>query len=355
MDRLAAGGPARGAAPPIPPAVGTRPTWSVVIPVHDCAGLLPRALGPVLEQLGTRAQVVVVDDASSDDPRAVAAQLGGTAVHYERNARNLGAAGTFNRGIALAGGELVHLLHGDDEVLPGFYSAMEAPFRDPSCAAVVCRTRYIDADGRPLRVTRSERRGDGWWDDALGTLAVSNRIRPSSIVVRRSVYEQLGGFRVDLAHAADWEMWTRIAAHGRIWYVDRVLGCYRVHASSDTAQLVRVGANIRDRVVAIHEVNLHVPPSRRTGSTRRALGYAALFAWRTASREARARRLGTSWAQAREGARCAVLALVPARSASLVRRWRRRVPGQVVALGGAVTSAGDQADGGGQRDAASAS
>ena len=37
--------------------------------------------------------------------------------------------------------------------------------------------------------------------------------RPAGIVVRRRAYERLGGFRTDLPHAADWEMWTRLAAN----------------------------------------------------------------------------------------------------------------------------------------------
>jgi len=309
MTGRATGAPRRGTAPPVPPASGARPRWSVVIPVHDGAALLPRALGPAVEQVGDRAEIVVVDDASADDPRAVTERIGGGSVRYERNPHRLGPVGTFNRCLALSSGELVHLLHGDDEVLPGFYAAMEAPFADPACAAVVCRTRYIDADGRPLRATRTERSGDGWWDGALATLAVSNRIRPAGIVVRRAVYEQLGGFLVDLDHAADWEMWARIAANGRVWYVDRVLACHRVHAGSDTSQLVRSGRNIRDRVVAIHEISRYVEAPQRAATIRRALAYGAVFAWRTALRQGRAGRLDAAWAQVREGARRAASAV----------------------------------------------
>ena len=135
---------------------------------------------------------------------------------------------------------------------------------------------------RRLYVTRSYRKGTGVWTNALDAFAVSNRVRTPGIVVRRAAYEQVGGYRTDLPHAADWEMWTRLAAHGPIVFVDEVLACYRRHASSDTSARVRTGANIRERVTAIGVIGGHVAPNRRARTTRRALAYAVVFATRTA-------------------------------------------------------------------------
>ena len=106
----------------------------------------------------------------------------------------------------LATGELVHLLHGDDMVLPGFYSQMERALADhPMAMAAVCRVRDVDADNATTYVTRSYRRGTGVWTDAFEDFAVSNRVRAPGIVVRRAAYEQVGGYRTDLPHAADWD------------------------------------------------------------------------------------------------------------------------------------------------------
>jgi len=300
--------------PEIPPVAGTataRPTWSVVIPVHDCAGYLARALPEVLAQLGDRddTEVLVVDDASTDDPGGVVERLGRGRVRYLPNPGHLGAIGTFNRGVTLARGRLVHLLHGDDLVLPGFYAAFEAALADGTAVAAVCRARDVDADDRPTHTTRSYRHGTGVWADALESLAVSNRVRTPGIVVRRSAYEEVGGYRTDLPHAADWEMWTRLAAHGPVVFVDEVLACYRRHAGSDTSARVRTGANVRERVTAVGVVLGHVPEPRRRFLGRRALLYAAVFATRTALQLARAGQLRTAARQAREALRC--LRLVP--------------------------------------------
>ena len=288
-----------------------RPTWSVVIPVHDCADYLAQALPDVLAQLGDRddAEVLVVDDASSDDPGAIVERLGQGRVQYRPNPGHLGAIGTFNRGLGLARGELVHLLHGDDAVLPGFYRQMGRALADPSTVAAVCRAEDIDADGRPTHTTRSYRVGTGVWPGALDALAVSNRVRAPGIVVRRSAYERVGGFRLDLPHAADWDMWTRLAAHGRLVFVDEVLARYRRHAASDTSTRVRTGANVRERVTAIGVVLAYLPPGRRRRLGRRALAYAVVFALRTALQQARAGHPDAAARQVREALQC--LRLLP--------------------------------------------
>ena len=296
--------------PTIPPAgAADRPRWSVVIPAYNCADFLTRALPEVLDQLGDRddAEIVVVDDASSDHPERVVDALGEGRVRLVRGERNRGAIATFNRCVTEAKGELVHLLHGDDEVLPGFYGAMEEAMADPATVAAVCRAQDIDAGGATLYTTRSYREGTGVWADALPAFAVSNRVRTPGIVVRRRAYEEVGGYRLDLPHAADWEMWTRLAAHGPIVFVDEVLARYRRHDGSHTSELVRTGANVRERVEAIGTVCAHVPAERRAATVRRALAYSVYFAGSTALRRARAGDWSAAGHQAREAARCGAL------------------------------------------------
>ena len=284
-----------------------------MVPVHDCAGYLAEALPGVLDELdrlgwGDDVEVLVVDDASSDDPAAVVERLGRGRTGYVRNEANLGAVATFNRCLELAQGEIVHLLHGDDLVLPGFYAAMdEALAAAPAALAAVCRAEDVTADGTPTHVTRPYRRGTGVWEDALASLAVSNRVRAPGVVVRRRAYEAVGGYRTDLPHAADWDMWTRLAAHGPVVFVDRVLARYRRHGASDTSTRVRSGANVRERVRAVGVVLAYVPPERRAVLGRRALAYAAAFAARTALQQARLHRWDAVAHQLREGVRCVLL------------------------------------------------
>lgn len=285
------------------------PLWSVMIPVHNCADLLRRTLPQVVDQLGGRTdvEILVLDDGSADDPAAVVEQIGAGAVRYLPSPTRLGAVRNFNRCLSLAQGELVHILHGDDAVLDGFYPTMEqAADRHHDAVAFMCRSAIIDADDRQLTVTRRYRRGTGKWDQARRAVAVSNRVRAPSIVVRRSAYQAVGGFRTDLPHAADWDMWVRLSTHGPLVFVDEVLAHYRRHAGSDTAARIRTGANIRERITAIGIVMRHVPERERALLSRVALLYSTVFASRTAAGLARSRDWAGATIQTREAIRCLV-------------------------------------------------
>jgi glycosyltransferase involved in cell wall biosynthesis len=268
----------------------TSPAWSIVIPSYNGAQFLPAALDSVLAQRpGRVAELEVVDDVSTDDTAAVLARYAASGVRHHVNAENQGPVGNFNACLRRSTGDLVHLLHADDEVRPGFYSRMEVAFGNDGVIAAVCRAEYIDEQGTPITTTRAEQETSGIWRRAGAVLAVSNRVRPAAIVVRRRAYEELGGFRTDLPHAADWEMWTRLAHHGDIWFENAVLARHRVHAASDTAGRVATAANIAERAETIR---LIAASHRGRGSwrlERQAMGYTALFAGRTAVRLARRR------------------------------------------------------------------
>ncbi len=257
-----------------------------MVPTHNCA----RYLGPCLESVLVQApgpdemEIVVVDDRSDDDPEAVVRSVAGPRVDIEVNPHNRGAIGNFNACLARARGQLVHLLHGDDLVRPGFYARADQAFAaHDDVGAFVSRVTYVDEAGHPLERTRPELQEAGRWPDALEVLSVSNRIRPPGVAARRRLYETVGGFRTDLPHAADWEMWVRLAAAAPVWYDPEVLAAYRRHRESDTAARVLSGANLTERARAIDLVSHHLAPARRRRQRRRAHGYSALFATRTAA------------------------------------------------------------------------
>jgi glycosyltransferase involved in cell wall biosynthesis len=275
------------------------PSWSIVIPSYNCARFLPAALDGVLAQRPARlAGLEVVDDRSTDDTPTVLQQYAAAGVRVHVNAENQGPVGNFNRCVARATGDLVHLLHADDEVLPGFYVRMEAAFAHEGVVAAICRAEYVDEESTPLGRTRSEQDESGIWRRARDVLTVSNRVRPAAIVVRRTAYESLGGFRTDLPHAADWEMWTRLAYHGDVWFENAVLARHRVHAASDTAGRLADAANIAERAETIRLIAASYPSARTRRLARQAMAYTAVFAGRTAIRLARQGEWGPARAQA---------------------------------------------------------
>jgi glycosyltransferase involved in cell wall biosynthesis len=132
--------------PPIAPDIH-RPRWSVMIPTYNCAEHLKQTLCSVLQQAPDPSvmEIEVVDDCSTqDDPEAVVNEFGQGRVRFYRQPQNGGAIHNFNTCIQRSTGELLHILHGDDKVLPGFYGALDQAFQtEPSIGAAFCRSIYI--------------------------------------------------------------------------------------------------------------------------------------------------------------------------------------------------------------------
>ena len=305
-----------------------RPRWSVMIPTYNCAGHLRETLGSVLMQdPGPAAmQIEVVDDRSAaDDPETVVHELGGTRVGFHRQRRNVGHVENFNTCLRLARGELVHLLHGDDTVEPGFYARMGDLFaRHPDLGAAYCRYRIVDDTGTELVIPPADQAAAGPMRDALERIAAHQPIQPPAMVVRRSVYERIGGFDRRLTAAGeDWEMWVRVAAATPIGFEPTVLARYRVHGGSLTGRSLRTGRNIRDLRTAVALYREYLPPAFRP-VTATALDKAARWALTLARRTAAAGDFSASAAQIREAVRTATTWRTRARAVTAAAWLARR-------------------------------
>jgi glycosyltransferase involved in cell wall biosynthesis len=302
-----------------------RPRWSVMIPTYNCADYLVETLASVLFQDPgpARMQIEVVDDHSSDDPEIVVRRYGGR-VGFYRQPRNVGHIANLNTCLARSTGEIVHVLHGDDAVRPGFYAALEPPFTDPRIGAAFCRFIAIDGAGHWTTVAPLEAHQDGVIEDWLERIAGGQRIQTPAIVVRRTLYESLGGFDDRVGDAEDWEMWTRIAAHSSVWHVVEPLALYRIRSDSLSRGTLRTGHNVENlrRVIDLNRDVL--PPERRDEITRIALDTTALTALQRARRLLGAGDAEAARAQFREAIRTSRSPAVLERAVELVLIQARR-------------------------------
>ena len=250
--------------PPVPAGV-ERPMWSVMIPTYNCAGYLRETLASVLAQDPgpDRMQIEVVDDYSTaDDPEAVVREMGKGRVAFYRQSQNVGHTRNFDTCLRRARGHLVHLLHGDDTVRDGFYREIGRAFEmHPEIGAAYCRQMIMDEDGHWIGVTPLEEPVSRILPNWLERIAVGNRLNTPAMVVRREVYEKLGGFDHRIAsYGEDWEMWVRIAAQYLVWYETEPLAVYRNRSTSLSGRTVRTGENGRDLREVIKINRAHLPP-----------------------------------------------------------------------------------------------
>lgn len=251
-------------APPVE--MGPRPFWSVMIPTYNRTAYLERALSSVLSQDpgAEEMQIEVVDNASPlDNPEPLVRRVAGDRVSFVRQPRNIGLFPNFNSCIERSRGEWVHILNDDDVVLPAFYERLKTALEARSdVGAAFCRNTVIDENERRLGTSELLRPTAGILAGSLEKIALSNCIRCPAIVVRRSVYEKLGGFRLDLPFTADWEMWIRIAAHFPIWYEPATLTAFRIHSTSATAGFISSGESVADELRCIEIARPWLPPNR---------------------------------------------------------------------------------------------
>jgi glycosyltransferase involved in cell wall biosynthesis len=211
-------------------------TVSVVIPAFNSAPYIRQALDSVLAQTSRVFEIIVVDGGSRDGTREVVAAYGEPVqlVDQTKTGRK-GIAGGRNAGIDAATGEWVAFLDSDDWWDPGklaqqFDALQECP-KASLCYTGVCLV--WDGSGE-RQVYRPRDPAEIWprlrWNNEIGT---------STVVVRRSVLREDGGFREDLASCEDWELWVRLRLRRTFVCCPAPLSFYRVVPQSTSHGLQR--------------------------------------------------------------------------------------------------------------------
>lgn len=220
------------------------PRVDVIIPAYNRARLLPRAINSVFRQ--TRADVcdiTVIDDGSTDNTAEVVAGYGDR-VRYLRQS-NRGAGAARNAGIRATHHPLVAFLDSDDEWFPDkIERQLEALARWPEVVLVAGRgnRRYGRSRTVPHPVDDFPRDVP---TDLAPFLFHQNVMSTPSVVVRRNVLEEVGGFCETLSRSQDYHLWTRLACRGPCVFLDATV----VTWSADTPEGLQQD---RDKALRAH-------------------------------------------------------------------------------------------------------
>ena len=271
--------------PPIPVRGETRrPFWSIMIPTYAPDLALLRA---TLESIRTSGldlaahQVTLVDDAS-DDPAVqdFLAEQARAGLEVIRHPQRQGLVGNWNACLHHARGEWVHLLHQDDRVRPGFHAALEEGMRRaPHIGAAFTQTAFVDDAGHVLHEGHMQQSAPGVMQDWIENVIVNLTIQCPAMVVRRAVYERLGGFDPSYTYCSDAEMWQRLAAEYPIWFDPRPLAEYRVHAASATYRDYQLAHRWRERRRCLLQSARRLSPLIRSVASASGRHYLTRLAW----------------------------------------------------------------------------
>jgi glycosyltransferase involved in cell wall biosynthesis len=258
----------------------TKTSISVVIPTYNRAELVLRALRSVFTQTCPAEQVIVVDDGSTDDTGPLVRIQFGSVDYLPQQNRGVSAAR--NRGIEVATGEWIALLDSDDEWLP------EKLERQMACLEQEPDYRLCHTDeiwvrrGRRVNPRRKHAKQGGWiFRDCLPLCAIS----PSSVLIHRSVFDEVGRFDETLPACEDYDLWLRVCSrwpvlfvperlvvkHGghedqlsrRVWGLDR----YRIQALEGILGSATLGTEDRQAAIdmLVDKIDIYAAGARKRG------------------------------------------------------------------------------------------
>lgn len=220
-------------------AAGRAPKVSVVVPTFRRAGLLKETVDSILAQTFADFELIIVDNMSEDGTEEYVAGIGDARVRYFRNPNGGVIAVNRNYGIRRARGQYVALCDDDDLWVPEkLAKQVDLLDSQPETALCYCNaSTFSNPDGPSAPWMMKQVR-----EDHYRHLLIGNFIANSSVLMRRSHWEALGGFREEreLVAVEDYEMWLRLARHHPIGYIDECLLLYRVHGSAASANRARM-------------------------------------------------------------------------------------------------------------------
>jgi len=193
-------------------------TVATIIPTRDRLGVLTRALDSVLAQQRPADEIIVVDDRSVDRTRDHLAR------HYPGvkvlSGPGRGVSAARNRGIAACRSQWLAFLDSDDEWLPDKLERQLRHVEQHPGERVVHTEEIWIRHGRRVNPMRKHAKGGGWIFEACLPLCV---ISPSSVMIHRDVFEELGPFDEGLPACEDYDLWLRICARMPVGFVETPL------------------------------------------------------------------------------------------------------------------------------------
>ncbi len=208
------------------------PAISVVIPAFNRRELLPRAINTVLKQTRQPQEIIVVDDGSTDGTAEMVGQ-DFSLVHLVVQ-KNRGVSAARNAGINRATGDWLAFLDSDDAWQPQkLERQMELLARHGEMK--ICHTGETWLkNGRPISQKKKHRKPSGWiFQKCLELCAIS----PSSVLIKREVFDLVGLFDESLPACEDYDLWLRISARFEIHCVEEPLTVkYGGHAGQLSSQ-----------------------------------------------------------------------------------------------------------------------
>ncbi len=260
------------------------PAVSIVLPTYNREALIEGAVRSVLAQTWRDFELIVVDDASTDDTVAVVEAIPDDRIRLVRLEQNSRQSAARNQGVAAARSDLIAFQDSDDEWLPTKLERQMAALANasPQVGAVYTAFERIAGDQVTYIPAQDIRPREG---DILPSLLFGNLVSTQTLLVRRELLERIGGFDEDMIRDEDWDLVIRLAQETLFALVDEAMVRVIDHPGSVTHD-IPAGLAARRHMLEKHRHLIGAIP-RAYAAHLRAIGHLACLSGdtRTGRRE----------------------------------------------------------------------
>jgi len=216
-----------------------KPTVSVIIPTYNRAKVVQRAIGSVLSQTYRDFEILVIDDASTDNTREILSENFGAEIKsgrliYIKNEKHLERSHSRNRGAQSAQGEYIALLDDDDIMLPECLEKLAHYLDEHKDIACVFSNFLMMYENNTAEARIKDfQRYSAYSPQELCLLGILGATCGS--LYRKEIHRFVGGFREGLNRGENKEFFNRIALNAQIGYLDEITSIQCVHKGSLSA------------------------------------------------------------------------------------------------------------------------
>ena len=192
---------------------------SVIIPTYNRANTIKRAINSVLQQTFKNFEIIIIDDGSQDNTEEVIQNLNNSYIIYKKIPHS-GVSRARNEGITISNGDLIAFLDSDDKWV-NTKLQKQVQYLNNNTQFPACHTNEIWIKNG-IRINQGKKHKKYAGNFFIPSLKLC-LISPSSVIIKKEIFDQIGKFDENFNYVEDYELWLRLTSRYKVGYIDEKL------------------------------------------------------------------------------------------------------------------------------------
>jgi glycosyltransferase involved in cell wall biosynthesis len=219
--------------------------FSIIITSHNQAGFIRNAVASAVAQIHGNREIIVVDDASSDGSQRILEEYG-DAIQLVKLDKNVGASRARNVGIAIAKGDFLVFLDGDDLLLPWALAVYNEVVHREQPHIILSTMRWFEGQAPNISGDRVPANIEAVAYESLLEKDRPYRASASALVINRDVFRAVSGWTNEIFPMEDLDVLIKLLSSGRtVQILAPATVCYRIHAANTIHQVANCAGALR--------------------------------------------------------------------------------------------------------------